>query len=174
MTDNATRRILEFPVGDFPEKLDVAYRAAQEALKDTSARTMTEGDPYLELKAEYDALCQKSKAASRKARTYIVLRELSRNDWRKIKADHPPRTDGDADDVKADRMAGMNTDSAEDDLIYAALVEPAFDTRAAFDEWAGNLGAGKFATIAHEAFLLTMEARRDPKSLPVSPTRTSD
>ena len=174
MADIATRKTLEFPVGDFPERLDKAYRAAQEALKDNSARTMAEGDPYLELKAEYDALCEESKQASREAGTYVVLREISRNDWRRLKSEHPPRTEGDEDTLKADRMAGMNTDSAEDDLVYAALDEPHFETRAAFDEWAGRLGAGKFATIAQEAYLLTLEARRDPKSLPASPTRTSD
>jgi hypothetical protein len=171
MSDNASRKVLEFPVGDFPERLDVAYRAAQEALKDTTARTMNEGDPYLELKAEYDALRDESQQASREAKTYVVLREISRNDWRKIKADHPPRTDADAETVKADRVAGFNVDTAEDDLVFAALEEPRFESRAAFDEWAGQLGAGKFASIAHEAYLFTMEARRDPKLLPASPTR---
>lgn len=174
MADTASRKVLEFPVGDYPERLDMAYRAAQEALKDTTARTMVEGDPYVELKAEYDALREESRQASREAGTYIVLREISRNDWRKIKADHPPRSEGEAEALKADRIAGMNTDSAEDDLVAAALDEPHFESRAAFDEWAGKLGAGKFASIALEAFHLTMEARRDPKSLPVSPTRTSD
>ena len=174
MANNATRKVLEFPVGDFGERLDLAFRAAQEALKDTSARTMLEGDPYVELKAEYDQLREESKAASREAKTYVVLREISRNDWRKIKAEHPPRSEGDTESLKADRLAGFNIESAEDDLVFAALVEPAFDSRAAFDEWAGDLGAGKFASIAQEAYMLTMEARRDPKSLPVSPTRTSD
>lgn len=174
MADNAARRTLEFPVGDYPERLDLAYRAAQEALKDTSARTMAEGDPYLVLKAEYDALREESKAASREAGAYVVLRELSRNDYRKLKADHPPRTEGDPETIKADRNVGMNVDTVEDDFVFAALEEPAFESRAAFDEWAGNLGAGKFSTITQEAFALMMEARRDPKSLPASPTRTSD
>ena len=170
MSDTATRKVLEFPVGDFGERLDLAYRAAQEALKDTTARTMVEGDPYVELKAEYDQLREESKAASREAKTYVVLREISRNDWRSIKKDHPPRAEADPDTLKADRIAGFNIESAEDDLVFAALEEPTFESRAAFDEWAGKLGAGKFASIAQGAYLLTMEARRDPKLLPASPT----
>jgi hypothetical protein len=174
MADSANKKVLEFPVGDYPERLDRAFAAAQDALNDESARTMLEGDPYVKLKAEYDALREESKEASRVAGTYVVLREVSRKDWRKIKADHPPRTEGDPDDVKADRITGMNNDTAEDDLVFAALAEPEFTSRAAFDEWADSLGAGKFAAIAEQAYLLTVGARRDPKSLPVSPTRSTD
>lgn len=175
MADNAANiKVIEFPVGDFVERLDRAFAAAQEALEDTSARTVLEGDPYLELKAEYDALREESKEASREAGTYVVIREVSRKDWREIKANHPPRTEGDPDTVKADRVTGMNNDSAEDDLVFAALVEPEFKTRSAFDDWADSLGAGKFATIVEQAYYLTVGARRDPKSLPDSPTPRPD
>lgn len=168
----ANQKVIEFPVGDYPERLDRAYQAAVAAMDDETPTTMLEEHPYEVLKAEYDALCVESREASRAAGTYVVLREVSRRDWRKIKADHPPRTDGDPEGVKADRIAGMNVDSAEDDLVFAALAEPAFSSRAAFDEWADNLGAGKFAAIAEQAYLLTVGARRDPKSLPASPTRS--
>lgn len=173
MADHANKRVLEFPVGDFPERLDRAYAAAQAALEDESPRTLLEDDPYTILKAEYDELREESREASRAAGTYVVLREVSRKDWRRIKADHPPRTEGDPEVVKVDRAAGINTESAEDDLVYAALVEPEFTSRAAFDEWADNLGAGKFATIAGTAYELMVGARRDPKSLPDSPTRNT-
>lgn len=173
MGDTVTTKVLEFPVGDFPERLDQAFAAANAALEDASPRTMLEEDPYTVLKAEYDELREESKAASRAAGTYVVLREVSRKDWRQIKADHPPRTEGDPESVKADRMTGMNTDTAEDDLVFAALVEPEFSSRKAFDDWADNLGAGKFAAIAEQAYLLTVGARRDPKALPDSPTRST-
>lgn len=174
MAENATTKVIEFPVGDFATRLDALWAAAQEAMKDESPTTMAEGDPYTQLKAEYDALREESREASRAAGTYVVLREVSRRDWRKIKADHPPRSEGDPESVKADRLAGMNIEAAEDDLVFAALVEPEFSSRAAFDEWADRLGAGKFAAIAEAAYLLTVGARHDPKSLPASPTRTSE
>lgn len=174
MADNANTKVIEFPVGDYPQRLDVAYAAAMAAQDDDTPQTMLEEHPFVRLKAEYDALREESKAASRAAGTYVVLKEVSRKDWRAIKADHPPRTEGDPDAVKADRATGMNTETAEDDLVYAALVEPEFTTRAAFDEWADALGAGKFAAIAEQAYLLTVGARRDPKSLPASPTPRSD
>lgn len=172
--ETANRKVLEFPVGDFPERLDVAYAAAMKAMDDETPLTGLEQHPYEVLKAEYDELCAESREASRAAKTYIVVREVSRGDWRKIKAEHPPRTEGDPEAVKADRVTGMNNDTAEDDLVYAALVEPVFSTRAAFDEWADRLGAGKFAAIAEQAYLLTVGARRDPKSLPALPTPRSD
>lgn len=174
MAENATTKVIEFPVGDYGDRLDKAYAAAQLAAQDESVRTMAEEDPYLVLKAEYDELREASREASRSSGTYVVLREVSRGDWRKIKADHPPRTEGDPDTVKADRIAGMNLEAAEDDLVFAALVEPEFKSRAAFDDWADKLGAGKFAAIAEGAYLLTVGARHDPKSLPASPTRTSE
>jgi hypothetical protein len=172
MADNASTKVIEFPVGDYGDRLDRAYAAAMDALNSESAATMLEGDAYTELRAEYDALAAESKEASRAAGLYVVLREVSRKDWRKIKADHPPRTEGSEDAVKGDRIAGFNTDEAEDDLVFAALVEPKFTTRAAFDEWADNLGAGKFAAVAEQAYLFTVGARVNPKSLPASPTRS--
>lgn len=168
----ASTKVIEFPVGDFGDRLDRAYAAAMEALSDQSeSATMLEGDPYTVLKGEYDDLAAESREASRAAGTYVVLREVTRKDWRKIKADHPPRTEGPEDALKGDRIAGFNTDEAEDDLVYAALVEPEFATRAAFDEWADSLGAGKFAAVAEQAYLFTVGARVNPKSLPASPTR---
>lgn len=173
MADNAATKVIEFPVGDYGDRLDRAWAAAMEALNDQSeSATMLEGDPYTVLKGEYDDLAAESKEASRAAGMYVVLREVSRKDWRKIKADHPARTEGADDAVKADRLAGFNTESAEDDLVFAALVEPEFKTRAAFDDWADNLGAGKFAAVAEQAYLFTVGARVNPKSLPASPTRS--
>lgn len=173
MSETATTEVLEFPVGDYGARLDKLWNAAQQAEADGAPTTLLEQDPAEKLWEEYEALREESREASRAARTYIVLREVSRKDWRKIKADHPPRTEGDPDAVKADRIAGMNTETAEDELVFAALVEPEFASRAAFDEWADNLGAGKFAAIAEKAYLLTVGARHDPKSRPVSPTRNT-
>lgn len=172
--DAANRKVMEFPVGDYPERLDRAYSAAMSAMDDETPTTLLEEHPYAVLKAEYDALAAESREASKAAKTYVVLREVSRGAWRKIKTDHPPRTEGDPESLKADRATGMNNDTAEDDLVFAALVEPEFSSRGEFDAWADQLGAGKFAAIAEQAFLLTVGARRDPKSLPVSPTPRHD
>lgn len=173
MPENRSRKTIEFPVGDYAERLDKAFAAAVAAAESESPQTMLEGDPYQILRDEYEALRQESKEASRAAGLLVVLEEIPRSKWRKLKADHPPRTEGDEDSMKADRVAGFNTESAEDDLVQAALIEPEFSSRAAFDEWADGLGAGKFATIAEQAYLLTVGARHDPKSLPDSPTRRS-
>lgn len=175
MSETRSRKTIEFPVGDYAERLDRAFATAMAARDDEStSTTMLEGDPYAELKSEYDALREASREASREAGLLVVLEEIPRSKWRQLKAAHPPRTEGDEETVKADRIAGFNTETAEDDLVQAALVEPTFTTRAAFDEWADELGAGKFASIAEQAYLLTVGARHDPKSLPDSPTRKSD
>lgn len=166
-------KILDFPVGDFPERLDRAYAAAMAALEDESPTTMLEEHPYVVLKREYDELLAESRAASRKARRFVRFDEVSRGQWRDIKSAHPPRTDGDDETVKADRFLGFNVVTAEDDLVFAAIVEPVFESRADFDEWADKLGAGKWEAVAKKALEVTLGARANPKSLPDSPTPKS-
>lgn len=165
---------IEFPVGDFPERLDRAYAAAMEALEDDGPRTLLEDDPYMVLKAEYDALSEESRAASKEARQFVRFGEVSRKEWREIKAAHPARTEGDEEAIRADRYLGFNVETGEDDLVFAAIVEPEFSTRKDFDDWADKLGAGKWDAVAKKALEVTLGARANPKSLPDSPTPKSD
>ena len=103
----------------------------------------------------------------------VVLKAVGRREWRRLKEAHPPRTEGDAEVVKGDRLAGVNVTTVEDDLVYASLVEPAFDNRAQYDEWADELSEGEFQTILRRAWSLANVAQFDPKSLPASPTRSN-
>jgi hypothetical protein len=92
--------------------------------------------------------------------------------WRKLKADHPPRVDGPDEDVQGDRLAGVNTDTVEDDLVRACVLEPEFTSRQAFDEWADSLSQGEWQTLVIKAWELVNGARFDPKPLPRSTTRS--
>src|SRR5690349_1582050 len=162
---------IEFPVGDFAERLDRAYTAAMDALENEGPTTLLEASPYETLKAEYDALCEESRQASKEARLFIRFGEVSRRAWRELKAANPPRTEGDEESIKADRYLGFNVESGEDDLVFAAIVEPEFSSRKDFDDWADNLGAGKWDAVAKKALEVTLGARANPKSLPASPTQ---
>lgn len=164
---------IEFPVGDFPERLDRAYAAAMSALEDDAPTTMLEEDPYTVLKREYDELVEESRKASRAARQFVRFGEVTRRQWREIKAAHPPRTEGDEEAVKADRYLGFNVEDGEDDLVFAAVIEPEFSSRKDFDDWADRLGAGKWDAVAKKALEVTLGARANPKSLPDSPTPSS-
>lgn len=164
---------IDFPVGDYPERLDRAYAAAMNALEDESPTTLLEEDAYTVLKREYDELVEESRAASREARQFVRFGEVSRKQWREIKAAHPARTEGDEEAIKADRYLGFNVEAGEDDLVFAAVVEPEFKSRADFDDWADKLGAGKWDAVAKKALEVTLGARANPKSLPASPTPKS-
>lgn len=158
--------------GDYADRLNALYRAAEDARADTSVRTLAEGDPYAELAEQYAAL----KAEAEEAGLRVTLADPGRKVWRELKAKHPPRTSDevDAETAKADRIAGVNTDTIEDDLVYAALRDPSFSSRAAYDEWVDGIGEGEFQTILGAAWLLVNGASYDPKSLPPSPTPSSD
>src|SRR5690606_25362029 len=95
--------------------------------------------------------------------------------WRELKEKHPPRTGEVAskEEVDADRAAGLNVETASDDLLYAAIVEPEFTSRAAFDEWADALTNGQFTTLVFAAWEHANRARFNPKALPASLTRSS-
>jgi hypothetical protein len=78
------------------------------------------------------------------------------------------------DDVAADRIAGVDTESIEDDLVHACVTEPTFSSRAAFDEWADTLSEGEWRTLVLEAWNLVNESRFNPKALPASVTRSTE
>lgn len=158
--------------GDYAERIDASYGAAQAAYRDeesgnSAPLTVGETSAYVTLKSEYEAL----KAEAEEHGTKVTLRALTRQQWRDLKAAHPPRTEGDEEAVKADRVAGVNTDTCDDDLVAAALVEPSFKSRAAFDEWAGDLAEADWRFVMQTAWALVTESRFDPKALPASPTR---
>lgn len=168
----ARTRSLLLLTGDYAERLGALYAAAQAAAKDTDAQPLTigEDDPYLTLKAEYETL----KAEAEAEGIRVDLAAVGRREWRKLKEAHPPRLDNpDPEVVKADRLAGVNTDSVEDDLVHASLTFPKLTSRAAYDEWADSLSEGDFQTVLAAAWELANGSRFDPKTLPASPTRNT-
>lgn len=156
--------------GDYSDRLEDLWKAALAAADDKTPRTALEADPFETLKAEYDAL----KAEAIEAGITVDLVAVGRGVWRKLKEQHPPRVgDGvDAEIVKQDRLAGVNTDSVEDDLVRASLVSPEFKTRADFDDWADTLSEGEWQQVVIRAWELANGARLDPKELPSSLTRS--
>lgn len=155
---------------DYADRLEAAYAAARTAADDKTPRTALEGDPYQELVAEYEAL----KAEALEAAVTATMTGVGRKVWRSLKEKHPPRTgdDVDAETVKGDRLAGVNTDSVEDDLVHASLVSPEFRARADFDDWADALSEGEWQTLVTKAWELANGTRLDPKELPSLPTRS--
>ena len=157
--------------GDYAQRLDALYAQATEALEDETPRTALEGDPYQQLVSDYDAL----KAEATEAATVVEMTAVGRKAWRALCEKHPPRTEGEHEDVlTGDRLAGVNTNSVEDDLVYASLTAPTFDLRSEFDEWADSLSEGEWQTLVRKAWELANGARFDPKSLPASRTRSTD
>lgn len=151
--------------GDYADRLDAIYRAALDAAKDTTPLLGGETDPAHDLAEEYRAL----KAEAEAAGTVVEMAAVGRSRFRDLKAAHPPRTEGDPEAVKADRLAGVDTDSIADDLVHASVTSPAFKSRAAFDEWADTLSEGEWQALVVRAWDLTNGARLDPKDLPASP-----
>jgi hypothetical protein len=102
----------------------------------------------------------------------VTLKAIGRKEWREIREKHPPRSGEGVDPevAKQDRLAGVNADTVEDDLVYAALVAPEFKSRDAFNEWVDELPEGDFQAVLQRAWSMVNVARVDPKSLPVSPT----
>lgn len=173
-----SRRTIErwFPIGDYTDRLNELWGAIQEATGDESGpRLLTEDDTAAELRAVYEDLRDEALTAAKRDRRFVRLQALGRGEMRALKAKHPPRTEGDEDSVKADRIAGMDLKGAEDDLVYASIIEPAFTSRSDFDEWADEvLSDGEFEVILQDAWELANVAQFDPKSLPASPTPKSD
>lgn len=180
---------LHLLTGDYPDRLQLAFAAARAAEGASVTLLSGEEHPYDVLKAEYDAL----KAEAEAAGINVTLESVGRKGWRQLKGNHPPRTTGDAETIKGDRLAGVNVESVEDDLVHASLRAPegrecAHDqrqaslgcstdnpcaNRGAYDEWADELSEGEFQTILRRAWELANVAQHDPKSLPASRTQTS-
>lgn len=157
--------------GDYAQRLDALGAEFDKAVeKAQTSRRLTDPTWVEQVRADYEAL----KAEAEAAGTRIVLEAIGRKTWRDLKAKHPPRTEGDPELIKGDRLAGVNTDSVEDDLVYASLTEPAFGSRDAYEEWADRLSEGEFQTILVRAWTLVNVSRVDPKSLPSLPTPSND
>ena len=164
--------------GDYPDRLAELVAVAEKALNDSSPRTMLEQQPDGAVQADHEALRAEAIAAG----TTVHLAALGRTTWRKLKESHPIRTDGDEETIRGDRLAGVNVESAEDDLVYEAMRAwqetsgekvPAVQSRAAFEDWADKLSEGEWQVLVLKAWELTNGARLDPKELPSLPT-TSD
>lgn len=156
--------------GDYSDRLQSLWEAAQAAAKDETPLTATETHPFDALKADYDEL----KAEALEAATTVSLTAVGRKKWRELKEKHPPRSgEGvDTETARADRIAGLDTDAASDDLVYASLTSPVFGSRDAFDEWADGLSEGEWQVLLTRAWELANGARLDPKELAPLPTRS--
>lgn len=161
------------PTGDYLDRLNKLDEALKAAEADESPRALIDRDPAEALRAEYAEVYAEMIEAATRARRHVALTAISRGKMRELKAKHPPRTEGTDDEVKGDRLAGMNLSSVEDDLVYATLVEPAFSSRADYDEWADELSEGEFDLLLQIAWRMANVAQFDPKSLPASPTPKS-
>lgn len=168
-----------FPDGDYPQRLNDLWAAIESADKDQrngNTPDLLEGEdsPFDELVAQYAALKAEAEADAEEKRRAVTLRAVGRGKWRELKAKHPARTDGDAEEVKGDRLAGVNTDTVGDDLLYASVQEPMFSSRGDFDEWLDEtLTQGEFNILLRDAWGLVNGAQFDPKSPPLSPTRSN-
>jgi hypothetical protein len=133
-----------------------------------------EQSPFEELVAEYLALKDEAETDAAEKRRVVVLRAVGRGKWRDLKLRHPARTEGDDEAVKGDRLAGVNTDTIGDDLLFASTQEPSFSSRGDFDQWADEvLSEGEFTILLSDAWSLVNGAQFDPKPPPPSPTRSS-
>lgn len=159
-----------FFTDDYGQRLEALESALANARKDRDRaasanggvpQTMLETDPVPELEDQLEALY----AEALEKATVVVLAPVKRDAWRKLKEAHPPRTgEGVAEDErKADAAAGHNVDTIDDDLVHASLVEPEFKSRAAFDDWAGDLAAGEWQTLVNVAWEITNGIRSVPK-----------
>lgn len=164
--------------GDYADRLGEALDAYQRAVKDEersdgSDMLMGERAASETLLEEFNTLNAEAKKAAIKAKRQVTVQAVGRKVWRELKAKHPIRTEGDPDVVKGDRIAGVNTETVEDDLVYASVIAPKFASREAYDEWADNLSEGEFQTILRAAWGLANVAQHAPKALQLSQTRTS-
>lgn len=178
----AQTKTLHLLTDDYAERLELLYSAAQAAREvDPGDLLADEDHPYVTLQREHEDLRAEAEAASEAAGRKVILEAVGRRrgregrpSWRDLKEKHPPRTEGDDDVVKGDRLAGVNVDTVEDDLLYASVTYPPASSRGAFDEWADGLSEGEFQTLIRAAWRLANIAEFDPKSLPVSLILRSD
>lgn len=172
--------------GDYPQRLLKLAEAAYAAREDRAELYANETHPAETLAEEYEALREEAEAAG----IHVTLEAVGRKVWRRLKVAHPVRTEADgadADVAKADRRAGVNTDTVEDDLVHASIVEPSefrcaqdqadrskaciagnpCSTRGAYMSWAeDDLSEGEFQQILQKAWVLSQSAVIDPKALP--------
>ena len=157
--------------GDYVERLDRLLRAAEAAKDDKAPLLGGEEHPYDVLKAEYEAL----RAEADQNGQRVVVRGLDDAEWDELADAHPPRTDEAF--AEKDAALGFNERAGMRPLIYAALVEPKFDSRAKFDEWVRSLGMtrGDLIALGMRAWRLTNEVDvLDPKSLRALPSRDAE
>lgn len=173
----AQTRTYEFPDGDYPTRLNdalAAFQAAEQDEQKNGRGQLLQGEKSSAeiLADEYNALKAEAKADAAEKRRIVTLRALGRKQWRPLKEAHPPRTeDVDEDTAKGDRLAGVNTDSVEEDLVFASISDPKFESRDEFDAWAEELSVGEWNVLVGAAWRLVNVAQYDPKSLPASSTR---
>jgi hypothetical protein len=179
----AQTRTITFPDGDYPDRLNAAYAAYNEALKaeqtgEAEQLLATEDLASEVLRKEYEALKAEAEVDASEKRRIVTLRALGRTKWRELKKAHPARVEGeggvDAETAKSDRRFGVNMDSIEDDLVFASVTDPKFTSRADFDEWAEDWAEGEWKMLVRSSWSLVNVASIDPKSLPSSPTRSDD
>ena len=177
-------KVIDLLSESYAERLDALWRAVEEATRDedrragseaASGRTLDEGvADSTRLAEQYEALRAEAIEDAKANGRHVEMR-LERKAWRELKEKHPPRVgEGFAqEDIDADRTAGLNVDTASDDLLYEAIQVPEFSSRAAFDEWADKLTNGQFTTLTFAAWEHANRARYNPKALPASLTRSS-
>lgn len=171
----------EFPDGDYPSRLNDALAAfsaaeAHEAKNGTGPLLNGQKSAAETLADEYNALKAEAHADAAEKRRIVTLRALGRKQWRPLKEAHPPRAGEGVDEetAKQDRLAGVNAETVEDDLVFASVIEPMFADRGEFDAWADELSEGEWQTLVRDAWRLVNVAQFDPKSLPSSRTQTAD
>lgn len=178
MAQTITRVI---PDGDYPQRLSDLYSAAMAAKKDEDdgkGLPLLNGEvaASIALSEEHAALKAEAEEDARSKNRVVTLRALGRQKWRELKQAHPVRVgdDVDEDTKKGDRLAGLNTSTVEDDLVFAAISEPKFDSRDDYNRWANeDISEGEFQMLLRDAWSLVNVAQVDPKSLPPSQTRSN-
>lgn len=183
-------------VDDYEDRLNRAYGAVMAAENSKVTLLIGEDHPAVALAEEYRALREEANAAAAAAGRFYQVRLIPRGEWKQLAVAHPVRTEHeDPDEVQADRLAGLNTESVREDLLHAALVQPPAmacqhdqdqgdaictttnpcSARGAFDAWIlEEISDGEYEAMVQEAWTLANSARLDPKALPSSPTTTSD
>lgn len=165
--------------GDYPDRLQALAAAAELARNDKTPLTAAEVHPYDQLAQEYAAL----KAEAVEAGITVNLAAVGRRTWRSLKEKHPPRSgEGvDKETAEGDRLAGVNTDAVEDDLVFESIrawqqqsgeTVDHIASESAFSDWADHLSEGEWQVLVRKAWELANGARLDPKDLPPSPTRS--
>lgn len=178
MAQTITRVI---PDGDYPRRLNDLWDATLAASKDErdgNALPLLNGEvaASLTLADEYRALKAEAEADARSKNRVVTMRAIGRQTWRELKKAHPVRVGDDVpeDVAKADRFAGVNIESIEDDLVFAVIIEPRFESRADYDRWANeDISEGEFQMLLKDAWSLVNVAKIDPKSLPPLQTQSS-